>query len=76
MKAGAGVVAGRAAEREGGALAALDEAGRRQRHVVGRLDRVPGALDEGRAGVERIVAEQRVDRLAAARRRAGRASAR
>ena len=56
-------MAGRAAKREGGALAALDEAGRGQRHVVGRLDRIPGAFDEGRAGVEGIIAEQRVDRL-------------
>ena len=58
-------MAGRTAEREGGTLAALDECRRRQRDIVGRLDRVPGATDEIGAGVEGIVAEQRVDRRGA-----------
>ena len=58
-----GVVAGRAAEREGGALAAADEGGGGQRDVVARLHRVPGAGDEGGAGVHAVEAEEPVDVL-------------
>ena len=72
----AGVMARRAAEREGGPFASLDESGGGQRDIIGRLDRVPCAFDEARAAVEGIEAEQRVDGLRAHVRRAGRASAR
>ena len=57
------MVARRTAEREGGALTAIDQAGGRQRHVVGGLDRIPRALDEGRAAIEGIEAELRIDGL-------------
>ena len=62
-EAGAGMVAGRAAEREGRPLATLDQGGRGQRHVIGGFDRGPGAFDEGGAGIEGIIAEQRIDAL-------------
>ena len=60
-EAGAGVMAGRPAQREGGGLAVFDQRGGGQRHVIGRFDGGPGAGDEGRAGIEGIEAEQRVD---------------
>ena len=62
-EAGAGMVARRPAQREGGALAGLDQPGGGERGVVRRLDRVPGALDEGRAAIEGIKAELRLDLL-------------
>ena len=60
-EAAARVVPRRPAEREGGALAPRDQARRGQCHVVARPDRVPGALDQGRARVHRIEPEQAVD---------------
>src|SRR6187431_2703880 len=58
-----GMVSGRAAERESRTLAALHECSRCQHCIIGRLDRFPRTLDERRAAVEGIEAEQRVNRL-------------
>ncbi len=64
-EAGAGMVARRAAEREGSTFARLDETGPRQRHVMRRLDRIPGAGHHAAAAIEGIVAELAVDEVRA-----------
>ena len=56
-----GVVPGRTAEREGRPRAAAHQRRGGQRHVVARLDRLPGARDEGGAGVHGVEPEQPVD---------------
>jgi hypothetical protein len=63
VEVAAGMVAGRAAEREGRTLAAPDQLGCRERHVGRRRYRPPGAGGDWRARIDGVVAELAVDRL-------------